>query len=44
VRFETYEPFISLTNQIFLGRSKPQITETADTESTDMGVRLHLIF
>jgi hypothetical protein len=32
-RFETYEPFISLIFNFLGGRSKPQITETADTES-----------
>jgi hypothetical protein len=41
-RFETYEPFISLIFQIVSGCSAPQITETADTESADMGVRLHI--
>jgi hypothetical protein len=35
-RFETYEPFMSLIFQIFSGRSKPQIAETAN-----MGVHLY---
>jgi hypothetical protein len=30
VRFESYEPFISLIFQIISGRGKPRITETAD--------------
>jgi hypothetical protein len=31
MRFETYEPFISLIFQIFWDYGKPQVTETADT-------------
>jgi hypothetical protein len=42
VRFESYEPFISLIFQIILGRGKPWITETSDAESADSGVRLYL--
>jgi hypothetical protein len=34
---ETYEPFISLIFQCFLGRGEPQITETTDTDSADNG-------
>jgi hypothetical protein len=42
-RFETYEPFISLIFPFsFSGRGKPQINETADTESADKGGRLFL--
>jgi hypothetical protein len=42
-RFETNEPFIYLIFQIFFpGRDKLRITETADTESADMVVRLYL--
>jgi hypothetical protein len=42
-RFETYEPFISLIFLFFFsGRRQPRITETADTESADTGVRLYL--
>ena len=41
-RFETYEPFISLIFQFFRGRGKPRITETAGTESVNMGVRLYI--
>jgi hypothetical protein len=41
-RFETYEPFIPLIFQIFSGRRKLQITETADSEFVDMGVRMHM--
>jgi hypothetical protein len=37
MRFETYEPFISLIFHFFSGLSKKQITETMDTESVDMG-------
>jgi hypothetical protein len=33
----TYEPFISLIFQFFLGHGKPWITETMDTESADVG-------
>jgi hypothetical protein len=33
MRFETYDSFISLIFLFFLGRGKPQITETLDTES-----------
>ena len=40
-RFETYELLISLIFQIFSCRSKLWITETMDTESADMGVRLY---
>jgi hypothetical protein len=37
-RFETYEAFGSLIFQFFSsGRAKPRITETADTESVDIG-------
>jgi hypothetical protein len=36
-RFETYELFISLILNFFLGHGKPWITETMDTESADMG-------
>jgi hypothetical protein len=43
-RFETYEPFISLIFQFFLWRVKPWITETADTESADMGAQLYWYF
>jgi hypothetical protein len=39
-RFETYEPFIYLIFLFFSGRGKPQINESADTESADTGVRL----
>jgi hypothetical protein len=40
VHFETYEPFISLIAEFFVGRGKPQISETVVTESADMGARL----
>jgi hypothetical protein len=40
-RFETYEPFIYLIFNFWWGRGKPQITETADTESADTGARLY---
>jgi hypothetical protein len=39
-RFENYEQFISLIFNFFSGRGKPRITETANTESVDMGARL----
>jgi hypothetical protein len=35
--FENFELFISLIFQFFSGHSKPQITETAENESADMG-------
>ena len=38
--FQNYEPFISLIFQFFGDRGKPRITETADTESADTGIRL----
>jgi hypothetical protein len=41
-RFETYETFISLIFQSLSGSNKPRITETANTESADKGVRLYL--
>jgi hypothetical protein len=41
VRFKTYEPFISFIFQIFSGCDKPQIIETVDIESMDMGVCLY---
>jgi hypothetical protein len=41
-RFETYELFISLIFKFFSGRGTPRITETADTESADMGARLYM--
>jgi hypothetical protein len=42
-RSETYEPFISLIFQFsFSGRGKPRTTETAGTESVNMGARLYL--
>jgi hypothetical protein len=37
VRFKTYEPFIYLIFKFFSGHGRPQITETADTESVDRG-------
>jgi hypothetical protein len=38
VCFETYEPFPSLIFQFLSGgHGKPRITETADTETADMG-------
>jgi hypothetical protein len=37
VHFETYETLIYLIFQFFSGQGKSKITETADTESTDMG-------
>jgi hypothetical protein len=40
-QFETYELFISLISKFFSGRSKLRITETAGTESADMGARLY---
>jgi hypothetical protein len=40
VHFETYEPFISLIFKFFSGHGKLHITETADTESGDMGACL----
>jgi hypothetical protein len=40
--FETYKLFISLIFQYFLGHSELWITETVDTESTDMGTHLYL--
>jgi hypothetical protein len=39
--FETYEPFISVTFHIVLGRGKPWIIENIDIESTDTGVCLY---
>jgi hypothetical protein len=39
--FENYEPFISLIYQTISGRGKPRITDTADTESANTGVRLY---
>jgi hypothetical protein len=41
VHFETYETFISLIFQFFLGCGKMRITETMDTKSVDMGTRLY---
>jgi hypothetical protein len=41
-RFETYELFISLIFQFFPGHGKPQITETADTESVNVGAQLYM--
>jgi hypothetical protein len=41
VRFETYEPFISLIFKLFSGHSKPQITETVDIESAGTEARLY---
>jgi hypothetical protein len=35
--FETYEPFISLIFQFFLGHGELRMTETMDTESEDTG-------
>jgi hypothetical protein len=40
-RFETYEPFISVIFRFFPGCGEPWVTETARTESTDMGTQLH---
>jgi hypothetical protein len=40
-RYDTYEPFISSIFKFFSGRGKPQIVETTDTESVDMGARLY---
>jgi hypothetical protein len=40
--FETDEPFIYLIFHFSLGRGKPWITETADTESADMEARLYM--
>jgi hypothetical protein len=40
--FETYEPFIHLITEFFLGRGKPRINETGDTLSVDTGARLYL--
>jgi hypothetical protein len=40
-RLETYETCIYLSFQIFSGRGKPRITETADTESVDTWARLY---
>jgi hypothetical protein len=46
VHFETYEPFISLIFQFFLWEGgccgRLQITETAGTESVDMGAHLYI--
>jgi len=47
MRFETFEPFIFFYFFLFGGgvlggHGKPLITDTADTESADMGVRLYL--
>jgi hypothetical protein len=39
-RFETYELIISLISQFFSSCGKLRVTETADTESADMGARL----
>jgi hypothetical protein len=42
--FETHEPFISLNFQFyFSGCGKPWIAETTNTESVDMGARLHSV-
>jgi hypothetical protein len=41
MHFETYEPFISLIIKFLVGCCKQQITETAHTESEDMGARLY---
>jgi hypothetical protein len=38
VRFETYQPIISLILQFFSGRGKPWITETTDT-----GAQLYML-
>jgi hypothetical protein len=43
VRFEIYEMFISLIFQFFSGHGKPQITETADTESADTGAQPYYV-
>ena len=43
VYFETYETLISLIFQIFSGRVKPRITETANNVSADTGVRLYSV-
>jgi hypothetical protein len=40
--FETYEPFISFIFKFFSGRGKSWITETADTESVDIGAHLYI--
>jgi hypothetical protein len=39
--FETYEPFIPLIFTFFSGRGKPQIIESVDTESTNMGAHTY---
>jgi hypothetical protein len=41
-RFETYEPFIYLIFNIFSGRGKSRIRESADTESVDTGASLYI--
>jgi hypothetical protein len=41
-RFEIYEPFSSLIFQFLSGRGEARITETADNDSRDTGVRLYL--
>jgi hypothetical protein len=43
VRFEIYEPFISLIFKYFSGCGKQRITETTDTESADKGAHLYLL-
>jgi hypothetical protein len=43
MRFETYEPFISLIFQFFLGRSKLRMNETVDTESVNMGAQMYML-
>jgi hypothetical protein len=45
MRFEIYEPFVSLTFWFFFsGRSKPRITATTDTESVDMRAGLYNLY
>jgi hypothetical protein len=40
--FKTYELFISLIFKIVLGGGTVRITETTDTESTNIGARLYI--
>jgi hypothetical protein len=42
MHFETYELFISVIFKFVGGRGKPQITETAYTESVDTGAQLYV--
>jgi hypothetical protein len=35
---------VGVSLNFFFGRSKPQITETMDTESVDMGARVYYDF